>query len=260
MYAGFNLIDRNNHFDKYIPVGKSLFEINESQVKATLASFVDGDGNLNASKMQANWFPTLDAQIFISHSHQDKEKALGLSGWLKKEFGLVSFIDSCVWGHADDLLRMIDEEYCLSPGGATYDYQKRNRSTSHVHMMLSIALSKMMDRTECLIFLNTPSSITPESVIKGNETTQSPWIYSEIAMTRLVRRRMPTEHRMLVKADSIRMKAAVESLQFQYEVELDHLAQLSLAQLNTWHAICAKRHVTGTDTLDVLYDLHKNIS
>ena len=62
--------------------------------------------------MQANWFPQIKADIFISHSHKDEDLALALAGWLKVSFGLTAFIDSCVWGYANDLLKMIDYKYC----------------------------------------------------------------------------------------------------------------------------------------------------
>ena len=45
---------------------------------------------------------------------------------------------------SNDLLRRIDENYCRHSNGISFDYNKRNYSTSHVHMMLSIALSKML--------------------------------------------------------------------------------------------------------------------
>ena len=35
----------------------------------------------------------------------------------------------------------------------TYGYGLRNKSTSNVHMILYTALMKMMDRTECLMFV-----------------------------------------------------------------------------------------------------------
>ncbi|HTF28713.1 MAG TPA: hypothetical protein VK625_07705, partial [Flavitalea sp.] len=97
---------------------------------------------------------------FISHSHSDKEKAIALSGYLFHEFDLRSFVDSCVWGYANDLLKLINDKYCKSLDGKLYDYNKTVFSSSHVHMMLSSAISSMMDRTECLFFYNSPKSIS----------------------------------------------------------------------------------------------------
>ena len=55
-----------------------------------------------------------------------------------------------------------------------YDYNKRNYSTSHVHMMLSTALTMMMDEAECVIFLNTPNALSTKDIV---HKTESPWIF-----------------------------------------------------------------------------------
>ena len=46
--------------------------------------------------------------IFISHSHKDINKVIAFAGWLKTNFGLEAFIDSCSWGYCDELLKIID--------------------------------------------------------------------------------------------------------------------------------------------------------
>nr|MBK7064154.1 hypothetical protein [Deltaproteobacteria bacterium] len=68
---------------------------------------------------------------------------------MEKTFGLTAFVDSSVWGDANELLAEIDNRFCWSDDRRTYDYRKRNNSTSHVHMMLATALSVMIDRCEC---------------------------------------------------------------------------------------------------------------
>ena len=98
MYSGFNLTHQSDSFSRYQTDGESIFSSQKKQVKSQLDSFLDGTGSLSASKMQDNWFPQINAHIFISHSHSDRSKAVALSGWLFKEFGLISFVDSCVWG------------------------------------------------------------------------------------------------------------------------------------------------------------------
>lgn len=257
MYAGFNLEYVYRGGGNYESLGETLTSRQSAAVKKKLDSFLDANGILDGSKMRANWFPAIDAQVFISHSHKDKRAAVELAGWLNQEFGLSSFIDSCVWGCADDLLRLIDDKYCLNPSGDYYNYSKRNRSTSHVHMMLTTALSKMIDQSECLMFLNTPSSITPASVINESEKTDSPWIYSEIAMTRLIRRKTPQQHRSIIRADSVQktVMAMDESFKVNYDVQLDHLTDLSFTQLKVWARNCRARNLTGPNSLDELYTL-----
>lgn len=80
--------------------------------------------------------------------------------------------------------------------------------------MLSVALSRMIDRCECIIFINTPHSISSREYIEG-DITDSPWIYSEIAMTRLIEKRSPEVHRRAKTA------AATESYDAELKVRYD---------------------------------------
>jgi hypothetical protein len=260
MYRGFNLSLPGNpglrseneaYLERITRAGKNLHSDHQQKVKKVLAEFITPDGALDASKMRENWFPTIKSDVFISHSHADEETAILLAGWMKEELGLVSFIDSCAWGYATELLALIDKKFCYKPKDGIYSYEKRNLSTSHVHMMLSTALSKMIDEAECLFFLNTPHSITPSDVIEGADGfTTSPWIYSEIATTRLIQKKLPHEHRgtvskALAKAD------AMESFKMIHNVSLAHLTDLSFEDLDAWIKAVKKK---GAEALDVLYD------
>lgn len=230
MYRGFNLtLDYNDETN--FGIGKALFNINKTIVRQTLDTFIGKGSTINGTKMQENWFPQIDTDIFISHSHKDEKIAITLAGWLYEEFGLKAFIDSCIWDYSNKLLRMIDDEYCLNSGGETYSYTKRNNSTSHVHMMLSTALSMMIDKTECLFFLNTPNSISASSVVSK---TESPWIYSEIAMTQVVSQKLPRrllrhESRYFSKGGMIN-----EQLRITYDLNLKHLTNLDQGTLVDW--------------------------
>ena len=117
---------------------------------------INGD-IIDATSLQNGWFPEIETDVFISHSRLDVDEANNLSAWLHQTFGLTSFIDSDVWGHADNLLKQIDDRYCFDEFRSVYNYNLRNFSTAHVHAMLSNALIQMIDRTECLFFLHTPN-------------------------------------------------------------------------------------------------------
>jgi hypothetical protein len=103
-------------------------------------------------------------------------------------FQLRCFIDSGIWGYADELLQEMDDHFFRTDNGLYYDYTKRNNNISHVHMMLASAISSLMDKTECLFFLNIPQSISYD---KGNAATASPWLYYDIGQSQLLRRRLP---------------------------------------------------------------------
>ena len=181
--------------------------------------------------------------------------AIALAGWLYQIFGITSFIDSCVWGYADDMLKMIDEEYCVSKRNddgsiGTYSYKKRNQSTAHVHMILNTALHKMIDKTECLFFLNTPNSIVIDDVISGTATA-SPWIYSELMFSRMCSKRNLSEYRQ-----SLHHSAIFEhtELKVKYEVSINHLVDIYDRDLiDLW------KYGSQNDPLAALDDLYENL-
>ncbi len=90
------------------------------------------DNSLDGTSIQNTLFPQIEADVFISHSHGDREMAMMLAGWLDANFHIQSFIDSCVLGYANDLLKIIDDKYCKNEYGLTYNNKSRSYSTSHV--------------------------------------------------------------------------------------------------------------------------------
>ena len=268
MYRGFNVLLEDNCFNRndfeYLQkIGFDSISHQTTTIIEKINSFVGDDSSLDGSKMQANWFPQIETDIFISHSHKDEELAVALAGWLKETFGLTTFIDSCVWGYANDLLKIIDDKYCLKDMHS-YSYKKRNYSTSHVHMMLSVALTQMIDNTECLFFLNTPNSITPDTIINQ---TESPWIYSEISTSQLIRKKELKEYRNVALMESQRTFAEGGSLKVQYDLPTKHLVDIDVDDLKEWRKIWKgvdlhSKHPQYSDdlrihALDKLYELTK---
>lgn len=248
MFVGFKLnVDENlfNDDDTYCySTGKKSFNINRKKVEKSLDNFILKDGSLDGSNIQSDWFPQIDADIFISHWHKDKDMAIALSGWLNRNFQLNAFVDSCVWGYCENLLKEIDNKYCLTDDGH-YDYVKRNYSTSHVHMMLCTALAMMMDKAECLFFLNTPNVIKASDIIKK---TQSPWIYMEIAAAKLIRK---TPREIFVSKQNFNVN---------YNLDMEHLYEINYQDLEQWKIKCFKygEQLGKFERLDELYKI-KNI-
>ncbi|MEB7559478.1 toll/interleukin-1 receptor domain-containing protein [Kluyvera cryocrescens] len=247
MYKAYSLRVDDDAFDGYLRHGETIKRANNLAAKSGLDAFFDGDGSLVATKIMEDWFPEIKAHVFISHSHKDEELAIKLAGWLKNKLGVSSFIDSCVWGYSPELLKKLDTRFCLKESGH-YDYDKRNITNGHVNMMLATSLTKMIDQCECIIFLNTPNSISCKGSIQS-DGTESPWIYAEIESTRLLRVNPP--RRMIVEASMEERSFSMdESISVKYDLNLKHLYLLKDRHIRALDN-CGR---TGTDALDFLYN------
>lgn len=251
MYRKFNISNilfkaekANNYYD----IGLADFAQDRVLVKETLDKFTFEDSSLDGASIQAEWFPQTKADIFISHSHFDERLAITLAGWLSSEFKLKAFVDSCIWNYSNKLLWNLDKKVSYDESKGTFSYEKRNETTSHVHMMLSTALSMMIAKTECLFFLNTPNSL---KAIKGKEKTQSPWIYSEIAIAQLLPVTLPPRKKIFV--EHLEKGGELESKKFSmvHDLDLKGFVELGVDELNSWE----KNLETKTHPLDTLYDL-----
>ena len=261
MYSKFNYCPSKSFYhaeiNQHLTSGKALFNSHTEEVQRCLSEYITEDGIINGSELRENWFSISHKDIFISHSHQDLNKVQAFAGWLYDNFGLQSFIDSCSWGYCDKLLRKIDDKYCYNAKSHTYDYDLRNYTTSHVHMMLATALTEMMDKTECIIFFNTPNSIKMADEldnIKNNRQTLSPWIYYELTMTSMLRNQERPIRKNKVQFNS----QAQNSLQIQYDVEaaLRNMVNLSDTCLVRWKEMWQSgSRMSGENALDKLYEI-----
>ena len=146
-------------------------------------------------------------------------------------------MDSCVWRYCEHLLKRIDERYCRE-GTYHYDYQKRNYSTNHVYNMLSTALNTMIDKCECIFFLNTNNSIKHEDEIF--DITESLWIYNELSTIKTIRKNIPSyiKQEMLdIKKshqDALYESRSEEFPKFKYNMDLSMLIDVNFEDLGEW--------------------------
>ena len=176
-------------YEELVCYGKEMFAGSKESLDSKIQEYVlpKDNGLVNLSKIQADWFPSVyEYDIFISHSHNDKNLAKALAYYLYHEYEISSFVDSLIWGNVFKLQQIIDDEYCSEKDEKgsiiSYSYEKRNFTTSHLHLMLNTALMQSMQAAKCFFFINTPDSINFKN-IKG-EWTYSPWIYSELSMSK----------------------------------------------------------------------------
>lgn len=247
MYIGFELRKFNknffDYFDYYLNIGNEIFIKHKRIIQKTLNQFEKNDGSLNGDKMQSNWFPKINTDVFLCHSHSDKDLVIAFAGWLKDNFDLEVFVDSCIWGYYKDLQKLIDNRYSKNPQRGL-DYDNVLFAASHVNMMLNTALMQMIDNCECLIFINTPNSVKPNEVVNK---IISPWIYSELAMTKLITKKSLQSHRV----DYINESKVFSELQIEYNLDTKHLCDLSTGDLSRWEGIGLKKY----NALDYLYKM-----
>lgn len=284
MFKGFNLkleelfpLSNNYYkngesdFQRVFQRGNTINEENKGIIQSKLELFLRADNKLDGSSIKEEWFPRIKADVFISHSHKNEEQAIALSGWLKENFGLNSFIDSLVWGYAPSLVDKFNNTYNIiggtPPNNVTYGYKTAKYISSHVDLMLSTALNSMIDHCEALIFLNTPFS-TGETIQNGAFVEiESPWIYSELETSRIVREKLDRKrHKLLIKSFSsggvIGMEKFNESKlpPIIYDTDIRHLYHLTDDNLTEWNRLYNHRRNSLNINmrqypLDTLYDL-----
>lgn len=248
-------IQRNSYANEREEMSQELLQKLRTMIEN---STLNNEGHLEADSIWDDWFPQVAADVFISHSSKDVDTAKKLSAWLYEKFGIESFIDSQIWGHSDKLLKEIDDQYCLNSSGDTYSYEKRNGSTAHVHMMLSYALTRMIDKTECVIFIDSENSVSAEDAADG---TFSPWIFHELATIDTIELK---PLRGLIKIANFSGQTLVEAsnesfdLKVKYPIWGKRLKTLDEEMLVKWY----EKHNSADyeHTLDLLYAITANKS
>ena len=254
MYRPFRLEEFDPNTDSsYYKSGKASHLANQGKIFKSLNEFID-DGKINGSELIDHWFPEIDADVFISHAHKDQDAAFVIAGILEEELGISSFIDSSAWGYSNNLLKEIDDEHSWIEARGFYDYGRRNGTTSHIHMMLATSLARMMDNTECAIFISSPNSIQHDQI---NSTTSSPWLFYELMLMKFIRERIPERHKKIVKKSATHnfSEGVDNDLNLFYHVDFDSLTEISLNTFGEWIEQWQDDPETENHSLDFLYRL-----
>lgn len=120
-------------------------------------------------------------------------------------------------------------------------------------MILNTALAKMIYQTECLIFVNTENSTIKENITDESKTL-SPWIYSELALSKIIEPQEYLKHSFILNESEERQIPIV------LHAETEHLKILTTNHLINW-ATCIEQirrdpegnQIMGSDSLLVLY-------
>lgn len=170
---------------------------------------------------------------FISHSHSDIKEIEALAGYLISVKGLKVFVDSFIWEYFEDLQKKLDDKYNLNSLGY-YDYRGSNWCCNNVSIILNSALQEVIDKSEAIFFYNTSNSITHN--YKDQNRTGSPWIFSEIETTRIIRKKLPIRLKPIMESQigfEKRNDVKAEA-EFSYWIKSTHLANLDKVTFDKW--------------------------
>lgn len=268
MYVGFELNSYERLTEPY------QFEIEDFRRQAKgrydgLSEYLIGvfknKDVIDAQAIAEHIFPDQEADVFLSHSHGDEDKAIELAVSLQAK-GLKVFVDSCVWGHFHELLDDLNQHYAepVVDGKRTvYSYRKATDMAAGGHMMLNGALHKMIARSELFIFLDTEQSIPLEDY-ESYDRTFSPWIYSELEFSSRVRYTTP-ERRFTLSTESVNgsehliksSASAKKDVLLAYKAFNRHLPKVTGAELQNWYDqrdVPIEKLTHAETALNALYD------
>ncbi len=168
---------------------------------------------LNHNKIKEAFFspfkPWLkDAQVFLSHSHVDKNKALEVKNYLESETDHRVFIDSLFWDYKNNILK---------------EMKKHHINVSKIEdaftLILRESLQDMIEKCPYFVFLQSNNSVSNQGL---SCTTYSAWIYEELKIAHSIResRLTPMMESMQVFHD---ISPFLESLETITLKELSHI-------------------------------------
>ncbi|GAA7453542.1 toll/interleukin-1 receptor domain-containing protein [Helicobacter pylori] len=126
---------------------------------------------LNHNKIKEAFFspfkPQLkNAQVFLSHSHADKNKALKVKNYLESETNHRVFVDSLFWDYKDGVLNELAK------------YDDTSKIEDAFTLILRESLEDMIKKCPYFVFLQSSNSVSfNQNLLK---ITYSAWIYEEL--------------------------------------------------------------------------------
>ncbi|MGL2678139.1 TIR domain protein [Helicobacter pylori] len=112
-----------------------------------------------------------NAQVFLSHSHADKNEALKVKGYLEEDLDAECvFIDSLFWDYKDDVLNKLAEY-------AEYDDNDISVIKDAFTLILRESLQDMIEKCPYFVFLQSKNSVSNQGL---SQITYSAWIYEEL--------------------------------------------------------------------------------
>ncbi|MGL2359906.1 TIR domain protein [Helicobacter pylori] len=112
-----------------------------------------------------------NAQVFLSHSHADINKALEVKNYLENQIKRKVFIDSLFWDYKDDVLNKLAK------------YDDISRIEDAFTLILRESLEDMIKKCPYFVFLQSSNSVSNQGLSHHQDLlkiTYSAWIYEEL--------------------------------------------------------------------------------
>ncbi|WRC00257.1 toll/interleukin-1 receptor domain-containing protein [Helicobacter pylori] len=132
-----------------------------------------------------------DAQVFLSHSHTDKNKALKVKNYLESETNRRVFIDSLFWDYKDDVLNELAK------------YDDASKIEDAFTLILRESLQDMIEKYPYFVFLQSDNSVSNQGLLR---ITYSAWIYEELKIA----------HSLI--ADSALQKSHIKAMRVSHNI------------------------------------------
>ncbi|RVZ47714.1 TIR domain protein [Helicobacter pylori] len=171
----------NNQAHQINEAAKKIYELIKK------AKHSNDDIILNHNEIKEAFFspfkPQLkNAQVFLSHSHADKDKALEVKNYLENQTKRKVFIDSLFWDYKDDVLNKL----------ARYD--DISKIEDAFTLILRESLQDMIEKYPYFVFLQSKNSVSNQGLSRNQDLlkiTYSAWIYEELKVAHSISESRP---------------------------------------------------------------------
>ncbi len=123
-----------------------------------------------------------NAQVFLSHSHADRNKALEVKDYLESQTKRKVFIDSLFWDYKDDVLNKLAKHDDIS------------KIEDAFTLILRESLQDMIEKCPYFVFLQSKNSVSNQGLSRNQDLlkiTYSAWIYEELKIAHSISESRP---------------------------------------------------------------------
>ncbi len=198
----------NNQAHQVSEVAKKIYELIKD------AQDSNDDIILNHNQIKEAFFspfkPQLKrAQVFLSHSHADKNEALKVKGYLESETNHKVFVDSLFWDYKDDVLNKLAE------------YDDISGIKDAFTLILRESLECMIKKCPYFVFLQSKNSVSLNQGL--SQITHSAWIYEELKIAHSI----SSESRLTIMMESFQVSHNISPFLESFEtIRLSELSRI----------------------------------